>query len=336
MKIASKLFSTIFLIVLVCSKANAAKTVADINKDTVIINPKITEQHYTLKAINYYVYIIPPDNTFKEIKSENEFGLESKERNARIELKFQGSNNFEYVDGIMNRSLTYYSDLITKYKLLKSNGTLIKYMKYSSLIGNDTMTTWNVICGDDLFGLLIMLRYPTQEDDYMDKLVERLLHSIIIKPNPLITPETNMVIDFDYSLLDLKFFQRSLAYTIFSEDGLPPKLSKGSKFFLVSTNPPSGSQQDNLADQVIDLINDTFFDFMPGKILATRVEETVINGQNGIEVEGYFDNDEDKVFIMFMAATMDRYNIIIAFCKESESKDFFAKVREVKETIKLN
>ena len=173
------------------------------------VSPKITSKHLRLRAINYDIYILPPDNTFKIINDDLEFGIESKKYNSSITMKFQGAESFSYADTIFRKALNYYKQDTSDYYFSKSNNMLVKLMKYESLVGNDTITTFNMICGDEVFSLVIHAKYPSKYDKKLKKLVENSLLNIVITPNPDIKPEANVLMDFDYSLLGLKFFQRN-------------------------------------------------------------------------------------------------------------------------------
>lgn len=308
-----------------------------INSDTINIKSKKTKKYITLQAVNYLIHILPPDNTFKIINNGRDFGISSKKYNASILLKFQSVNKFSYIDSTFNKTLNYYKDIIRSYNFFKSDNILFKYMQYGALVGNDTMSTWNMICGNDIFALNIYVTYPIREENKLGKLMKKTLTSLIFEPNPAITPEYNTPFTCDYSLLGLKFFQRTGLASIFTEDGLPLELTKGSKCFFSVVIPPSTSQTDNLADNVITLLNNTFFEpYLQDNILASKVLETEIQQQKGIEIEGSFKNNYEKVFLVFMAATASNYNIIVGYCNEDEKDLFFEKIRKLKQTWKIS
>ena len=128
-------------------------------------------------------------------------------------------------------------------------------------------------------------------------------------------------------------FREIKSFAVFSEDGLPPNVSKGEKFVILASVFVVKSQRDNLAEQVIQLINNSFVRYIPSSIQVSRVSEIEIHQQNGIELEGVFENNEELNFLAFMVPTNEVYHIILAIATEKEKEDLYQKVREMLKTV---
>lgn len=308
-----------------------------INKDTTVVNPKKTSKYTTLKSVNYLIHILPPTKNFTHIGGNMEFGIESKTDNAKITLRFQASHTFNYVDSIFMKSANHYKEALLDYRFFKSHEMLFKGMKYISLFNNDTMVTWNMICGNNYCGVAIYATYPLSKESKIGDAFTKTITSIIFEKNPEITPEYNVPFTCDYSILDLKFFQKTGIAAIFTEDGESLELTKGTKCFFATSIPPSQSQADNLADNVIDLLNNTFLGpYLKDSIYASKVLETEIQQQKGLQIEGGFKNHDTRVFVIYMAATMGSYNIVMGYCEEDEKDLFFEKIRKFMKDFRYN
>jgi hypothetical protein len=333
-----------FLFLLNLCFSNTIYSQSNLSQDTIKVTNQLTDKYLKLPAINNIFYILPPEESYIIDENPDKFGLNSKKYESDLYLRFQSEGALNEVNpDFVLQTRTQFG--LLKNELILANDVIVRYIKFKSLQNNDTIINWNMLAGNDFFAIYGNLTYSQKYDKELSDKVEKSFKSIVVTRNPDAKPESNIWFDGEHSLLDLKFIQRYDAYTSsFSEDGLPVKYSKGSKFAVLATPPHNQGNKNDIAAIGIDEINlvlrnristsndkfDTTLSMIP-----YSVKEDEIDGIPGILFEGVLSTDENRSVIAYFAPANKLFHSVIGICNSDETAEFFEKIRKYKETVKI-
>ena len=315
-----------------------SQSISTKNKDTVRITSKISNKHVMLPSVSDFIYIIPPDKSFRvdTARERVPFGLVSEKYDATIQISYRLGVSSDV-------NILQQSNSILKHELLRCNDVNVKYFKLNPL-HNESQINWLFFCDNEFFSFYGTIHYDKKFDKALAKNVEASIKSIIVTRNANLVPENNAYMSGDFSLLDLKFVKRmSVPLTYFTEDGLPALSTKGSKIVILATPPARKLGNIDIAERAIQdlasvLKNSELNQLNPDEsLIVQRVQPIEFATNHGVVVEGVLSSDPNKNFIAIHSVSVgiNTFYVLLGICNEDEKQEFFEKILKFKETVKV-
>jgi len=332
-----KYYSTfIVLVFLTVTQFNQQEIYA--SKKIKRVTTEITDKHIVLYSTSNFIYIVPPEGFRADTAQEKVlFGLMSEKYDAGMRFSFR----IDYSDDI-NVLRNGYN--ILKNESMKINDFNLKYFKLKPL-NDGSKIEWLVFADNPFFSFYGILSYDIKFDKTLSKNVEKAIRSIIVTRNTFVTPENNISITGDFSLLDLKFVQRvSVPLAYWTEDGLPANATKGSKVVILGTPPSQYISKMDIADNAIRSLNNVLRNSVlndtnhSDNLIAKRVQPTEFVALPGVIIEGVLESDANKHFIAVYSvpdSKVSQFYAILAICDEDEKEELFERIMKFKETVSL-
>ena len=332
-----KFFFILFALNFLVASQIFSQTVSIDNKDTIHITSQLSKKHIMLPTANNFIHLIPPHRSFvvDEERTRVQFGLFSKKYDATMRIAFRSSiHRSTYSDDVNQLKLSH---RILKYELLRINDVNVKYFKLNPL-NDESQINWVIFCDNDFFSLYIVVSYNKKYDRALSKRMESFIRSIIIAPNPSVTPTSNMSMVGDYSLFDLKFVQRlSVPLSYFTEDGIPAATTRGSKIVILGTPPTVSLDTINIAEKAIRDLNLMLRQHAPNDyLIPLSMRPTEFATYHGVIVEGILASNHNKTFIGIYSNANDPkipFYGILGICNEDEKEEFFERIHRFKLTV---
>ena len=344
MRIYCRLMLTCWMLIIIFSanqnnlygKSQKKKEIS-ISSDTIFtVTNKITPKHLILESPSNFLYIIPPDESFKVAMEIGKYGIFSEKLNSSMRFSYQAPNEYAPVEKDFISMILKDNNLLMN-KLVKStNNVLIRYAKSKK----DTTITWQMVCGNDFFGLTANLTYNVKYDKMLTNNVENMFKSIIVERNPDITPTTNSpFIIGDYEVLGLNLVKRmSIPISYFTVDGIPFHRSKGTRAVMLSSISYSNSggykSMEQASIESLETLIKTIFLNTNDKIIPYSVKEVdEINEVPTLRIEGHLLSDDSKNVVAYCSSVGKFVHIICGIYDEKESNEFFKVIDKFKETV---
>jgi hypothetical protein len=298
------------------------------NKDTVVINNKLNKNYVLLPTANHEIHLLMPNKHFNADTVSSDFlGLVSKKYNTHLRISFSVDNVSKTINGITK------AYQILKYDVLKINDAIVQLVKYKT---SESSITWSAYCESDFFTFFMNVTYDKKFDKELSKNIEKTYRSLIVTRNPDITPSSSIHAEVNTALLDLKFVQKMfIPLCYFTEDGIPLKKSKGTKYVIVATPSVSAFDTTEISDAAIQIGNNMLKQNFPEEsIIPEKVYEANIAGNDGICIEGTLASNPHKSFMMYFSKARIISYATIAVCNEEDKVVFFNMFSKFKESIK--
>lgn len=300
--------------------------------NTLKLKPKFSKEHTELVSSSTIIQLIPPDNSFVIDTSRVRFGLASEKYNSGMMASFK-LDDITFDSVVLARRTNI---LKNGYMLL--NDLNVVWYKLASKDSKNPQYNWLVHCEDDFAEFYISLNYDKKFDKELESKIMKTLKSIVLKRNPNVTPDANTLISGDFNKLSLQFVKKlSQPIAFFTEDGKPPFKTKGNKFLALIAPPITIGDTADYADKALYMNYVVLKQIFPNydSAMVEKVEEYELDGLIGIKMEGSFELDTNKRFIMYYAQSRIAYGVL-AICDAKDYNEFKKEIDAFTATVTIN